>query len=426
MTSAQGKELVLMVPHDKSITHRALMVAGLADGKSRIVGFLNSEDTKRTMDMMRALGVEYQINGSEVIVKGVGLQGFREPMDVIDAGNSGTTMRIGAGILAGQPFVSVITGDASLKKRPMDRVIKPLSLMGANIVGRGGNRFAPICFFGGELEGIRWEVTSAQVKSALMLAGLRAKGTVKIKEIEKTRDHTERLFSYLGIKIGGEGGVICVAPQQRIAPFDIEVPGDFSSASFFIVAFACIPDAKLRVKDLGLNPTRTGLLQVLKRMGAKIEVENMRYEYNEPVGDLVVEGGELKGTVIDKNEIPSMIDEIPILCVAGAMAKGRTEVFGAYELRVKESDRIKAIITAFQAIGIPCGEHEDGLWIEGRNQGLKDAVLNTFNDHRIAMSLLVLEMLTQRRFLLSDTSCIATSFPNFFDKLIIVRKSLNL
>ena len=404
------------VPGDKSISHRAVLFAALADGESRVRGFLDAEDTNRTVGMMRALGTPVErVSPTELRIGGVGLRGFSEPPDVIDAGNSGTTIRIGSGLLAAQPFLTVVTGDPYLRRRPMARVVRPLTLMGASVWGREGDRFPPLCIRGGALKGIRYEmpVASAQVKSALLLAGLYADSPVTVAEPLPTRDHTERMLSAMGASLSIEGTAVTVHPAGRLDPVDRVVPGDISSAAFFLVLAAVTPGSELAVRNVGVNPFRTGVVDVLRRMGAEIRYENGRVECGEPVADIVVRGRELAGVRISPEEVPGLIDEVPILSVAAAFAEGRTEIRGAGELRVKESDRIGAMVENLHAVGVSCGEYPDGLWVEGPSPIRGDVACGSRGDHRIAMSMLVLGKAAGRTLAVDDTACIDTSFPGF-------------
>lgn len=404
------------VPGDKSISHRAVMFASMAEGRSRIHGFLPSEDTLRTVAMMTALGVDIrQDSPEEIHVEGRGMRGLTEPRDVIDAGNSGTTIRIGAGILAAQPFLSVVTGDPYLRRRPMGRVIDPLTRMGARIAGRAGNTLPPLCILGGGLRGIRYEtpVASAQVKSSILLAGLYADSPVTVVEPLPSRDHTERMLQSVGANIVREGNEVTVHPAERLRPLSMNVPGDISSAAFFLVLAASVSGASLRVPGVGVNPGRTGLISVLRRMGADIRLTSPREEGGEPVADIAVHGRGLVAADVPPEEIPSLLDEVPALCVAAAMAEGRTEIRGAAELRVKESDRIAAMVKELSALGISCGEYPDGLWIAGPARIAGGNRVESHGDHRIAMSLMVLSAASGVPVEVSGTACIATSFPGF-------------
>ena len=404
------------VPGDKSISHRAVMLSAIAEGESRIRGFLHAEDTLATVAMVRALGAAVlEISPTELHVLGRGLRGLGEPEDVIDAGNSGTTLRIGAGILAAQPFLSVVTGDRYLRRRPMKRIAEPLTRMGASIAGRQGNTLPPLCIRGGKLSGLRYEmpVASAQVKSALLLAGLYAAGPTTVISPLPSRDHTERMLSSMGARIEKRGNEVTVHPADRLLPLSLDVPGDVSSAAFFLVLAACVPGAQLRIEGVGVNPLRTGVITVLRKMGADIRMEFLRENGGEPVADLVVRGGELAGTEIPPEEIPSLIDEVPALCVAAALANGRTVVRGAAELRVKESDRIGAMATALSSLGVSLEEYPDGIRIDGPARIRAGARCDSRGDHRIAMSLAILSAATNVPVEVTDTACIDTSFPGF-------------
>jgi len=414
-----GKTIIrgaVSVPGDKSISHRAVLFAGLAAGVSRVRGFLHAEDTLRSVGMMRALGARVEvIRPDELRIEGPGMRDLSEPPDVIDAGNSGTTIRIGSGILASQPFLSVVTGDPYLRRRPMGRVIRPLTRMGATIWGRAGDTLPPLCIRGGSLTGIRYEmpVASAQVKSALLLAGLFADSPVTVVEPLPSRDHTERMLTSMGARITREGMAVTADPAARLDPVDITVPGDISSAAFFLVLAAVGRGSSLTVRGVGVNPLRTGGIAVLRRMGADIRFAGERLESGEPVADIVVRGGELSGTRVVPEEIPGLIDEVPALCVAAAFATGRTEIRGAEELRVKESDRIGAMVSALSSLGVACGEYPDGLWVEGPARFRPTGPCDCRGDHRIAMSLLVLGKAAGVEIQVNDASCIDTSFPGF-------------
>jgi len=410
----------VLVPGDKSISHRAVLLASLADGDSRIRGFLPAEDTRRTVAMMRALGVPIEeIGPTELRIAGAGMRGLSEPEDVLDAGNSGTTIRIGSGLLAAQPFVSIVTGDPYLRKRPMGRIVDPLSRMGARIHGRRGNTLPPLCIRGGTLSGIRHEmpVASAQVKSAVLLAGLFADSPVTVVEPLPSRDHTERMLVAMGASVRRSGREVSVDPVASLAPLDMEIPGDLSAAAFFLALAAGSPGSVLRIPAVGVNPGRIGIVQVLRRMGAEIAFDATREEGGEPVADLSIRGRELSATMVEAEEVPSLIDEIPALCVAAALSAGRTEIRGARELRVKESDRIGAMAAALSRMGAECGEYPDGLWVEGPARIREGASCDSRGDHRIAMAVLTLAAAAGVAVEVSDIACIATSFPGFPERL---------
>ncbi len=426
-------------PPDKSITHRAIMFASLAEGKSIIRNPLMAEDPISTMNAMRALGVEIieqqssrakeqqskdaatmSCYNNELIIYGKGLNGLKEPFDVINCGNSGTTARLISGILAGNPFFSVLTGDDSLKQRPMARVINPLRQMGAVISARQGDKYLPMAIRGGSLKAIRYEmpVASAQVKSCLILAGLYADGVTEIIEPQRSRDHTERMLRSMGAAIEVEGLKIRVRPLSSVlSPVDITIPGDFSSASFFIVAGLIVPDSEILIKNVVLNSTRTGLLEVIKKMGGEVRIENMRDVSGEPVGDIYVRtASSLKAVKVGKDLMPSMIDEFPVLCVLATQAEGITEIRGAEELRVKESDRITAMATELKKMKVELKEYPDGIAIKGRSS-LKAAQVDSYNDHRIAMSLAIAGLIAEGETVINNPECVDISFPGFFSVL---------
>ena len=420
MSQTKKIDGVVKVPGDKSISHRAVMFAGLAEGESRIHGFLHAEDTLRSASMMRALGATVDFfSPTDLRVTGPGMRNLSEPVDVIDAGNSGTTIRIGSGLLAAQPFLSVVTGDQYLRRRPMGRVITPLAAMGASISGRDGDRLPPLCIRGGRLKGLRYEmpVASAQVKSALLIAGLYADAPVTVVEPMLSRDHTERMLLAMGARIDREGKAVTVHPAATLTPSDFSVPADISSAAFFLVLGACVPGSRIRLPGIGMNPFRTGVVAVLRRMGADIVEENRRDEGGEPVADLVVRGGALHGTEVVPEEIPGLVDEVPVLCIAAALAEGRTEIRGAQELRVKESDRIRSMTDALTSLGVRCGEYPDGLWVEGPSTIVGGVRCDSHGDHRVAMSLAILAVASGVGIGITDSQCIDTSFPAFHAQL---------
>ncbi|MBF0328097.1 MAG: 3-phosphoshikimate 1-carboxyvinyltransferase [Nitrospirae bacterium] len=405
-------------PSDKSISHRAVMFSALADGKSRVRNFLRAEDPISTMNVFRRLGISIDDNGDELIIEGKGLTGLSEPFDILDCGNSGTTMRLVSGVLAGSPFFSVLTGDDSLRQRPMARVIEPLRLMGAAIAGRGGDKYSPLAISGCRLKAIKYKmpVASAQVKSCLILAGLYAEGTTEISEPFKSRDHTERMLKAMGANIDVEQLSIKVASHELKA-MDVTVPGDFSSAAFFIAAALMLPDSEIMIRNVGMNPTRTGFLDVIMRMGAVITIENKREVSGEPVADLLCKSCDaLKAVSIGAELMPSLIDEFPILCVLATQADGTTEIRGAEELRVKESDRIKAVAEELRRFGVSLEEFPDGISIKGRTD-LKGCIAESYHDHRIAMSMSIAALAASGKTVINNASCVDISFPGFFDRL---------
>jgi 3-phosphoshikimate 1-carboxyvinyltransferase len=425
VTRADGLRGSLRVPSDKSLSHRSIMFGSLAAGTSRIREVLRSEDCMNTLACFAAMGVraEWAPNG-ELHIEGLGLDGLQEPGDVLQAGNSGTTMRLMSGVLAGAPFFSTITGDASLRNRPMGRVVGPLTQMGARIWGRQGAKLAPLAIQGGQLRGIDYAspVASAQIKSALLLAGLFAEGPTRVTEPARSRDHTERMLAKMGAEITVDGLAVTIRPRPVLRPVAMTVPGDISSAAFWLVAASLVPGSDVLLRDVGVNPTRTGILDVLQAMGADITRENERDEGGEPVCDLRVRSAALHGTVIAGDVIPRLIDEIPILAVAAAAAEGPTEIRDAEELRVKESDRLKAIVTQFGPLGLEAEERPDGLLIQGgvRWRGGRGT---SGGDHRIAMSLAVIGLLADGPVEVGDTACTRTSYPGFWDDLAGLRQA---
>ena len=407
----------IKVPGDKSISHRSIMLAALANGSAQITGFLPSEDCLSTMKAFQQLGVHIErVDETTLIVHGTRGK-FTAPSGDIDCGNSGTTMRLLSGILAAQPFRSRLVGDASLSKRPMKRVMQPLAQMGARITAEGGDGRAPLVIEGGELQGIAYNspVASAQVKSAVLLAGLFAKGTTSVTEPEQSRDHSERMLAWHVAHPRRNGLTVSVLGGQSMESRDFDVPGDISSAAFWLVAAAAQPGARLMVRNVGLNPTRTGILAVLIRMGAHVN-EMVEVSEGEPRGSVEVRGTRLKATTIGGKEIPNVIDELPILAVAAALAEGRTVIRDAKELRVKETDRIAAVAMNLRAFGVQVDEREDGMEIVGGCL-LHGAEVQSFGDHRIAMSAAILGLFSEGQTIIHDTDCVATSYPGFYETL---------
>jgi 3-phosphoshikimate 1-carboxyvinyltransferase len=407
----------LEVPGDKSISHRAVMLASLADGPCVIRGFLAGEDCLSTAEAFRKLGVKIERPANAtLIIHGTGGQ-FIAPSGSVDCGNSGTTMRLISGLLAAQPFQTHLVGDASLSKRPMKRIIDPLSLMGARITAEGAQERPPLRVEGGELRGIDYNspVASAQIKSAILLAGLFASGTTSVSEPHLSRDHTERMFEYFGIPLTREGLKVTVRGGSRPQPRDFRVPGDVSSAAFWLVAAAANSGARLRVNRVGLNPSRTGLLGTLARMGARVR-EFEHSNSGEPVGTIEIEGTSLKATHIAGKEIPNVIDELPILSVAAALAEGTTVISDAAELRVKETDRLAAIASHLRAMGVAVVEKPDGLEITG-GRPLKGARLDSLGDHRIAMAFAIAGLFAEGETVITGTECVNTSYPGFYEVL---------
>ena len=414
----------LTIPGDKSISHRSVMFAGLGDTPVHIKNFLHAEDCLSTVGVMRALGTAIEfLNESELIVTGKGLHGLSEPMTVLDAGNSGTTLRLMMGLLAPQPFLSVFSGDASLTRRPMGRVLLPLSQMGARIYGRSGNNNLPLTIVptGEKLHGIHYEspVASAQVKSAILLAGLYGDGPTTVTEPYVSRDHTEQMLAGFGVRLERSGTSVTVFPVEDggyRAPEEITVPGDISSAAYFLVAGSIIAGSRLLLKNVGINPTRTGVLDVLTEMGAHISVQNERTSGGERVADIVVAAANLRGVSFGAEIMPRLIDEIPILAVAALFAEGDTVITGAGELRVKETDRLHAVATEFQKLAPgSIEEREDGLLIHGKAKPQR-AQVKSYGDHRMAMSLAVLGAAAEG-VLIEDPDSVNISYPTFFSEM---------
>ncbi|MBU0599324.1 MAG: 3-phosphoshikimate 1-carboxyvinyltransferase [bacterium] len=405
------------IPGDKSITHRAMILSSLADGETLIKDFLKSEDCLNTLSALRLMGVEPIFQDKDLYISGVGLNGLREPKELINLGNSGTSMRLLLGFLSAQGFFTVLTGDDSLKSRPMKRVIEPLSLMGGKIYGRDDNNFAPLAVVGNpKLKGINYKapLASAQVKSAVLLAGLYALVSTSYTEPIPSRDHSEKMLSYFGAEIKKEGLTTTIKKASYLrSPQVINIPRDISSASFFIVLATLISNSFLYIPNLGLNPNRTGILAVLSKMGASIEILNFHEECGEPVGDLKIIGSEkLKSVTLDYEIIPQIIDEIPIIALAACLAQGTTKITGASELRVKESDRIKTTVSELNKLGAKIKELEDGLLIEGVNFLVGNKV-TSHGDHRIAMTLIIAGLVSRGETTVEDIECLNTSFPQF-------------
>lgn len=402
----------IKVPGDKSISHRAVMLGSLASGVTEISGFLKGADCLSTIDCFRKMGIDIDINGENVTVHGNGLRGLKKPDEMLYTGNSGTTTRLLCGILAGQNFDTSITGDVSIQKRPMGRVVKPLSMMGAKIE----NEHCPLYITGTKLHGIDYKmpVASAQVKTAIILAGLYADGETVIHEIEKSRDHTELMLSAMGADLTVDNLDITVKPTNDLTAVNVDVPGDISSAAFFLVLGAIMPNSQITVTNVGINPTRTGIIDVLKDMGADITLENVHTSAGETVADITVRSSSLKGTTVGGDIIPRLIDELPIIAVAAVFADGQTVIKDAQELKVKETNRIRAVVDEFNKCGIDITETDDGMIING-GKSIHGADFKTYGDHRMAMSLTVLAQLANGESTLDDSDCACVSYPTFFD-----------
>jgi len=432
---ARGLSGRVKVPGDKSISHRALLLGAIAEGTTRICNFLPAADCLATLACVRALGVEVErLSEIELIVQGRGLPGLIEPRDVLDCAGSGTTMRLLAGILAGQPFYSVLTGNEQLRRRPMGRIVEPLRWMGATVFGRDDGRLPPLTVMGGNLRSIEYKlpVASAQVKSAILLAGLYADGPIVIHEPGPARDHTERMLAAMGADIGVDGATITLRGDTKLSSLDIVVPGDISSAAYFIAAACLIPPrwggtegGEVIVADVGVNPTRTGFLDALRKMGADILAENQREVSGEPVADAVVRTGELRGIEVRGDQVPRMIDEFPILAVVASQAQGTTVVSDAAELRVKETDRIANVALELRKLGARIEERPDGFVVEGPTP-LVGAQVNSHGDHRLAMSLAIAGLLAEGETTIGGAECIVDSFPGFEETLRALRGFQNL
>jgi 3-phosphoshikimate 1-carboxyvinyltransferase len=409
------------VPGDKSISHRAIMLGAVAKGETVANNFLASADCLATMECFRQMGIEINVASREsrvasLIIKGKGLKGLIAPGKMLDVGNSGTTIRLISGILAGQDFEVKISGDESIEKRPMGRIAKPLRLMGASIEGtiRNNEIFAPLKIIGGNLQPLEYElpVASAQVKSAVLLAGLFADGKTCVIEKLPSRDHTERMLEHFGANFERQGERASIVGNCEFNGVEIDIPGDISSAAFFLVAAALVANSQLQIMNVGLNATRTGIIDVLHRMGASLEIPREIILSGEPRANITVKSSALKALKLDGEIIPRIIDEIPVIAVAATQAEGVTEIRGAKELRIKESDRIKTMASELRKMGAEVEELEDGLRIPG-SQKLKGAVVQSYGDHRIAMSLAIAGLLAEGETVIENTECIETSFPGF-------------
>ena len=409
--SAKGE---IRVPGDKSISHRAALFGGMAQGETHVSNFLLGQDCLSTLRCLKQLGVAWERQGSEVWIRGEGMDDWQEPMDVLDAGNSGTTMRLMLGALAGSPFVVTLTGDVSLRSRPMRRVTDPLNQMGAQIMGQQGGNLAPLIMRGGQLQGqtFRTTVPSAQVKSAIILAGLRASGETRVEEPALSRDHTERMLRGFGVEVQSLGTESWVRGGGRLTGQTILVPGDISSAAFFLVLGSLVGSGEIILPDVGVNPTRTGILDVLQAMGADIELSDVSDVCGEPRATLRVRPARLKGIEIGGTVIPRLIDEIPILAVAASFAEGETVIRDAAELRIKESDRIRSVAEGLTALGVKIDELPDGLRIQGQSS-LRGGVANSLGDHRLAMAWAIAGLLSNEGVSVENMEAAEVSYPDF-------------
>jgi 3-phosphoshikimate 1-carboxyvinyltransferase len=406
----------IAVPGDKSMSHRAAILASLAEGDSLIENFLESADCQSTLNCLAALGIEYRRTGDgTLVITGAGLDGWKEPSGKLDCGNSGTTMRLMAGLLSGFPFQSTLTGDASLRSRPMQRIIEPLKKMGAKITAKGEGT-APLNINGGKLKGIKYKmkIASAQVKSAVLLAGLKATGTTEVTEPIPCRDHTERMLKAMGIKLQIENGKISLEAGGKLESLRARIPGDVSSASYLLAAAAIVPQSKLEIPAVGVNPTRIGFCNLLKRMGANLKIEGKKVDdIGEDIGDILIETEGLTGIKVGAEEVPAAIDELPLLAVVATQAYGWTRVSGAEELRVKESDRIGGIVEGLRKMGARIEETPGGFAVEGPSP-LVGARVKCKGDHRLAMALAVAAQVARGETILEGAEAVEVSYPNFW------------
>lgn len=417
--SLQG---TLTIPGDKSVSHRSVMFGAIATGKTTVDGFLLGEDCLSTIDCFRKLGVKIDVEGTNVSIDSPGIDEWQEPSEVLYTGNSGTTTRLMLGILAGSKVHSVMTGDASIGKRPMRRVIDPLRQMGAHITGRANGQYTPLAIQGTPLQAIDYHmpVASAQVKSAVLLAGLRAEGTTIVRETEISRDHTERMLRQFGAEIDVMDGVISFEGGQTLTGTHVSVPGDISSAAFFLVAGAICQNSKITLENVGINPTRDGIIEILQNMGASMTVIPNEDSQSEPTATITIETSTLKATTIEGEIIPRLIDEIPILALLATQADGKTIIKDAEELKVKETDRIAAVVDELRKLGAKIEATEDGMMIEGPTP-LQGSSLQTYGDHRIGMMGAIAALITEGTVTLDDADCIAVSYPTFFEHIESVK-----
>ncbi len=422
----KGLKGEVTVPGDKSISHRAVMFGALSEGKTEITNFLQGADCLSTIGCFRRLGIDIENRENAVTIWGKGLDGLSAPSDTLDAGNSGTTTRLISGILAAQPFTTTLTGDSSIQKRPMKRIIEPLSMMGARIESLNGNGCAPLQINGSPLHGIHYhsKVASAQVKSAILLAGLYAEGETAVTEPVLSRNHSELMLRTFGANIRSEGTTAVISPRPRLTGQKIRVPGDISSAAYFIAAGLLVPGSDILIRNVGINPTRAGILKAAKAMGGHVSLLNENRE-GEPTADLHVVYRPLHGTVIEGDMIPTLIDELPIIAVMAAAASGTTIIRNAAELKVKESNRIDVMVRNLSAMGCSITGTEDGMIIEGKGSSelpLTGAVIDSFADHRIAMSFAVASLIAEGETTIRGSECVSISYPDFYSDLLSLTK----
>ena len=417
-TRTQSLQGILTVPGDKSISHRCIMLGALAEGTTEVHGFLQGADCLSSIACFEKMGVTIDNSGELVRIHGLGLHHLKSPSDILDVGNSGTTTRLLSGILAAQPFTSMIDGDASIRKRPMKRIMTPLAQMGASITSLEGNDCAPLRIEGRSLHGIHYQspVASAQVKSAILLAGLYAEGETSVTEPYVSRNHTELMFEAFGVPIHCEGTTVTVQPVSSLLAQNISVPGDISSAAYFLVAGLITPNSCITIQNVGINPTRDGILEVCRAMGAKLTMENVKVSVGEPTADITVSTSSLHGTTIEGALIPKLIDELPIIAVLACFAEGTTVIKDAQELKVKESNRIDVMVTNLSAMGADIEATDDGMIIHG-GKPLHGAVIDSHLDHRIAMSFAIAGMNADGNTEILGADCVNISYPDFYSHL---------
>ena len=424
LTRKTGLRGTIRVPGDKSISHRAVMFGALAEGTTTIHGFLKGADCLSTIGCFRAMGIDIEEKNEQIYVHGKGLHGLSAPAGTLDVGNSGTTTRLISGILAGQPFSTELSGDASLNSRPMNRIITPLTMMGAEIMSKHGNGCAPLLIHGRPLSAIHYNspVASAQVKSCVLLAGLYANGETSVTEPALSRDHTERMLRAFGADVRSEGNTCTITPPETLHGQHIEVPGDISSAAFFVVAALITPNSEILIRNVGINPTRAGILEVCRAMNADLTLENVREAGGEPVADIRVRTSRLRGTVIEGEIIPTLIDELPVIALMSCFAEGKTIIRDAHELRVKESDRIAIVSENLTAMGADVIPTDDGFIINSRTTGEQPAALHGASidcamDHRIAMTFAIAGLNADGETVITDSDCVDVSYPDFFQQI---------
>ena len=423
LTKVKGLSGEVIVPGDKSISHRTIMLGSIAKGDTEVEGFLQGADCLSSIACFEKMGVNIENENGKVIVHGRGLHGLKKPESVLDVGNSGTTTRLMSGILCAQPFTSTVNGDASIQKRPMKRIMTPLSMMGADISSVNGNDCAPLLINGKNLHGIHYDspVASAQVKSAILLAGLYADGETSVTEPDVSRNHTELMFEQFGVSIRTEGKTVTVQPAEELYAQKVIVPGDISSAAYFLIAGAITPDSCITIKNVGINPTRDGILRVLADMGADLTIEKTSGDIGEPTADLTIRTSNLKGCTIGGEIIPTLIDEIPVIAILACFAEGETVIRDAAELKVKESNRIDVMVQNLKAMGADIEATEDGMVIRGGKQ-LHGAVIDSKLDHRVAMSFAVAAMNAEGETEIAGADCVTISYPNFYSDMQMLVK----